>query len=230
MRTVSQKNDGPGLLIPADKADIIAPDPSPKRSAGLDANADMAGDGLPVAALNHMNDGEEGQASACADQPDEVIEFAARTMRAVQLKQDGEEDRRENAAKAGAPLPSSPSPQRSTGQSRFADKAGLDVPVAAPRNKPGHARRGAAAIASVQPVVAKSLFDTYRLPGDDRAIGDISWKELQHLARKHAEAYRLLALIDGYGQPTNTDAMVRDVIKESTLKEFVEIARLANAH
>lgn len=115
------------------------------------------------------------------------------------------------------------------GQAFDADKAALALPDAATR-KPGHARRGADAIRAIQPTLAKTLFDTVRLPGDDRAIGDITWKELQGLARKHAEAYRLLSLIDGYGQPADQDAMVRDVLKEDVLREFVEIARLANVH
>lgn len=93
-----------------------------------------------------------------------------------------------------------------------------------------HARRGASAIAAVQPTMRKTLFDTVHLPGDGRAIGDITWKELEGLARRHAEAYRLLALINGYGQPADMDAPVRDVLKEETLRQFVEIARLANVH
>lgn len=143
-------------------------------------------------------------------------------------KNDGEEGRSLAADKAGPRVPSSPSPDRSAGQTLLADKAQAGVPSAATR--PGHARRGMAEIAAVQPTVAKSLFDSYRLPGDDRAIGDVTWKELQGLARKHAEAYRLLSLIDGYGVPSNQDSPVRDVIKEDTLREFIEIARLSNVH
>lgn len=115
--------------------------------------------------------------------------------------------------------------------------AGLELPkgrypIASARDprKPGHAKRGAAEIAGVQATMARSLFDSYRLPGDDRAIGDVTWKELQGLARRHAEAFRLLSLIDGYGQPADPEAKVRDVLKEGTLREFVEIARLSNVH
>ena len=139
-----------------------------------------------------------------------------------------------NAAKGRVLLPEAGkampdvAPERSAGQHLIADQAGRHVPVASPKKMPGHARRGMEAIAAVQSSVGKSLFDTYKLPGDDRAIGDITWKELQGLARKHAEAYRLLSLIDGYGQPMDADAMVRDVLKEDALREFVEIARLAN--
>lgn len=115
------------------------------------------------------------------------------------------------------------------GQAPPAAKASGHVSASA-RRTPGHARRGAAAIAGVQTTMAKSLFDTYRLPGDDRAIGDVTWKELQGLARRHAEAYRLLSLIDGYGVPADQDSKVRDVLKEDTLREFVEIARLSNVH
>lgn len=138
-----------------------------------------------------------------------------------------DDGRPRSADKATSFVPSS-SPDRSAGQTLLADKAQAGVPSAATR--PGHARRGMAEIAAVQPTVAKSLFDSYRLPGDDRAIGDVTWKELQGLARKHAEAYRLLSLIDGYGVPSNQDSPVRDVIKEDTLREFIEIARLSNVH
>lgn len=134
-----------------------------------------------------------------------------------------------DADKANGAVPDAAT-ERSAGQTLSADKAEDLMPSASPRKMPGHARRGAAAIASVQQTMAKSLFDTIRLPGDDRAIGDITWKELQGLARKHAEAYRLLSLIDGYGQPADPDVMVREVLKEDTLREFVEIARLANVH
>lgn len=148
-----------------------------------------------------------------------------------------------SAEKAGRYFPDA-APDRSAGHFVGAEKAGRPLPDASPlkapdgkavvrehiRGKPGHAKRGAAAIAGVQSTMKKTLFDTYRLPGDDRAIGDITWKELQGLARKHAEAYRLLSLIDGYGQPADQDAPVRDVLKEETLREFVEIARLSNVH
>lgn len=143
------------------------------------------------------------------------------------------------------------------GHAETADKASRHVPNAAPeRNGAGlfvtadkvirkmpasvspdtvsvkqhsRAKRGAAAIASVQRTMAKTLFDTYSLPGDDRGIGDVTWKELQGLARKHAEAYRLTSLISGYAE-ANPEARVRDVLKEDTLKEFIDIARLSNVH
>lgn len=131
----------------------------------------------------------------------------------------------------GQPVTASDSlPDAAKGFSRMAEEAGPHVPDAATKRMPGHARRGLAEIRTANTERNKSLFDTVRLPGDDRSIGDVTWKELQGLARKHAEAYRLLSLIDGYGQPADQDAMVRDVLKEETLREFVEIARLANVH
>lgn len=133
--------------------------------------------------------------------------------------------------------------QRSAGQGRSADEATYPLPDASPatpryyhlgkphpKRNPGHAKRGIAAIQAVQETVSRSLFDTYKLPGDGRAIGDITWKELQGLARKHAEAYRLLTLIDSHGVPADPNVMVREVLKEETLKEFIEFARLSNVH
>lgn len=160
------------------------------------------------------------------------------------------------AEKAVAPVPEA-SPHAAKGQYIVADTAKMMVPNAAPeRNGAGfpgiaakavhpapasvsstrvavkqhsRAKRGASAIASVQRTMAKTLFDTYQLPGDDRGIGDVTWKELSGLARKHAEAYRLTALIGGYAD-ADPDARVRDVLKEETLKEFIDIARLSNVH
>lgn len=133
------------------------------------------------------------------------------------------------ADKAVPRLPDAATERDGAGHQTRADKARVAMPASS-RHTPGHAKRGAAAIAGVQTTMAKSLFDTYRLPGDDRAIGDVTWKELQGLARRHAEAYRLLSLIDGYGVPADQDSKVRDVLKEDTLREFVEIARLSNVH
>lgn len=164
--------------------------------------------------------GSEGRV-VCADKAKETVLSTSRNDAASGL--------RRSADKAVIALPDA-AIERSTGQLADADKATKNVPVASSRRKPGHAKRGAIAISSVQPAIANSLFDTYRLPGDGRAIGDISWKELQYLARQHAEAYRLLSLIDGYGSPADIDAKVRDVLKEETLSEFVRIARLRNVH
>src|SRR6478752_1738384 len=84
---------------------------------------------LTVAMAEFRNNGGscrellEQAASACADQPDEVIEFAARTMRSVQLRNGGEEGQLADAEKAVRMAPSSPSPQRSAGHVSVADKA-----------------------------------------------------------------------------------------------------------
>jgi hypothetical protein len=137
---------------------------------------------------------------------------------------------RTSADKAGDLLPAAATPRDGEGLMHHADKADVAVPPVSIRRMPGHAKRGAAAVAAAQEPMRRSLFDTYRLPGDARAIGDITWKELQGLARRHAEAYRLLSLIDGYGVPPDPDMPVREVLKEDTLREFVEIARLSNVH
>lgn len=127
------------------------------------------------------------------------------------------------------------SPERNgAGSTADAVKASIVLPASVSPDfvsvkQHSRAKRGAAAIASVQRTMAKTLFDTYQLPGDDRGIGDVTWKELSGLARKHAEAYRLTALIGGYAD-ADPDARVRDVLKEDTLKEFIDIARLSNVH
>lgn len=111
------------------------------------------------------------------------------------------------------------------GYERIAKEADFSAPsVSTPKPNPPRKKRG------LKAVYKETLFDVYKLPGDVRAVGDITWKELQGLARKHAEAFRLLSLIDGYGVPTDPDAKVRDVLKEDTLREFIEIARLSNVH
>lgn len=156
---------------------------------------------------------------------------AARALqeRREQLRNDDGKGRALSADAAGDTMPAPSSPERNgAGLTRGANKASARVPAPVSA-KPGHAKRGLVAIASVQAPLAKSLFDTYLLP-DGRAVGNVTWKELQGTARSHAEAFRLLSLIDGYCQPSDPDAKVRDVLKEDTLREFIKIARLSNAN
>lgn len=139
----------------------------------------------------------------------------------------GTSDRGEGRAPCGAqtqhaPLRSDPV-RGGSGQTLCDAHARAARPVA----NPGHARRGIDAIASVQPALAKSLFDTFKLP-DGRAIGDVRWGELARLAREHATVSRLLALIGEHGE-ADPHAHVRDVLTESALKEFIHIAELRNA-
>jgi len=168
--------------------------------------------------------------AAYADEKETKITFAARTMqeRSMQVRNDAESGLSPCANKVDTGLPPSASPERSAGQRWNADKALRGLPDAAAK-LPGHARRGATAISAVQATMAKSLFDSYHLPGDERGIGDVTWKELQGLARRHAEAFRLTSLIAGYAE-ASPDATVRDILKEETLREFINIARLSNVH
>jgi hypothetical protein len=133
------------------------------------------------------------------------------------------------ANRAGPGLPDAAT-ERSAGQTPGADKASNCVPDASPRKLPGHARRGLAASRIANAERNASLFDSIKLPGDDRSIGDITWRELQSLAQTHAETYRLLTLINSHCVPADPSAKVRDVLKEDTLRQFVDIARLANVH
>lgn len=196
----------------------------------------------------------ERVASAFADQGDDVIEFAARTLRAVQLKQDGEEGFRPVADKAGIALPSSPSKERSAGQMANADMASGSVPAAAPqrdgkgrthdaakardpvpipvspKKMPGHAKRGIDAIASVQHVIAKSLFDTMKLP-DGRSLREVSWGEVPHLASRYSFLTRVMTAIHRRGVPVDASMTLDTLVSEAELKEIIgAVERLNDIH
>lgn len=132
-------------------------------------------------------------------------------------------------------------PIRSAGHSRYAKKASGPVPASSDlipgkgqavvrthlRKKPGHARRGAAAIASVQETVSRSLFDTIKLP-DGRRLREIRWSEVPDLARRYTYLARVMTLCHRTGTPIDPNMTLDQLVKEDELKEIVDATERLN--
>ena len=132
---------------------------------------------------------------------------------------DGEVGRTTFAGEAVAQVPTSPSTPtgRDKGLGRGADKASPLLTNVASR--PGHAKRGAIAIASVQGVMAKSLFDR-RLP-DGRSYRDVSWIELPKLAREYRRESRILMAVHNHAIPPDLHAKIPEIVNEKELEAIV---------
>ena len=106
------------------------------------------------------------------------------------------------------------------GHDTTADKAAGVVPDAAPRNKPGHAKRGLAAISAVQEVVSRSLFDTTKLP-DGRSLREVHWAEVPRLAQRYTFLSRVMLLVHRKGVPADPAAKLDAMVSEDELKEII---------
>lgn len=115
--------------------------------------------------------------------------------------------------------------QRTTGHRGDATKAIPAALVAA--QKPGHARRGATAIASVQNTVAKSLFETIVLP-DGRKLGEVRWSECPTLAAKYNRHARILLAVHRFAIPPDPSTTIDAVVPESELKNIVSVVERIN--
>lgn len=115
--------------------------------------------------------------------------------------------------------------QRTTGHPALVDKTRDKMPIAA--QKPGHARRGAAAIASVQATVSKSLFDTILLP-DGRKLGEVRWSECPTLATKYTKLSRILLAVHRFAIPPDPSTTLNSVVPEAELKNIVSVVERIN--
>lgn len=115
--------------------------------------------------------------------------------------------------------------QRTTGRQKPADKAGVAVPVVA--SNPGHARRGASAIASVQATVSKSLFETIVMP-DGRKLGEVRWSECPTLATKYTRLSRILLAVHRFAIPPDPSTTIDAVVPEAELKNIVGVIERIN--
>ncbi len=133
---------------------------------------------------------------------------------------DGGAGRPRNAEVAGHSLPASPStkPGRGEGQRYCAEAVVHNLPSAASR--PGHAKRGVAAISSVQSAVAKSLFDETILP-DGRKLREVRWAECPTLAKKYRRLSRILMAIHNTAIPPDPNASLDTVVSEADLKSII---------
>lgn len=193
---------------------------------------------LDMALAEYRNNGGSYQEaierveSAFADQGASRYEFAARTLanRGVQLRNGGEKGHLEPADKAKLRQPSSSPIQRSAGQIAVANKAVDDVPVAAPRNKPGHAKRGIQSIGAIQNVIAKSLFDTTKLP-DGRTLREVTWSEVPHLAARYSFLSRVMVAVHRRAVPVDGNARLDTLVTEMELTEIIgAVERLNEIH
>ena len=91
------------------------------------------------------------------------------------------------------------------------------------RSRPGHSTRGAAAIASVQPTVARSLFDSLVLP-DGRALRQVRFHECPKLAREYSRFAHILLAIHNSVVPQDQTVTLDKVVSERELGEIVHKA------
>lgn len=112
--------------------------------------------------------------------------------------------------------------ERSAGRnsSAIAGDASDDLPVASPRNKPGHAKRGLTAIAAVQETVARSLFDTTKLP-DGRSLREVHWAEVPRLAQRYTFLSRVMMIVHRKAVPADPAATLDDIVTEQELQEII---------
>lgn len=135
------------------------------------------------------------------------------------------------AERVGSTLPNA-APQRSAGRisSAIAGNASDDLPVASPRNRPGHAKRGAKAIAAVQATMSKSLFDTTVLP-DGRRLREVRWAECPIVAAKYRRLSRIIMAVHNTAVPPDPNTTLDNIVTEDTLKEIIaSVERFNDIH
>ena len=93
-----------------------------------------------------------------------------------------------------------------------------DVPSATSR--PGHAKRGAIAIASVQGTMAKSLFDTTILP-DGRKLREVRWSECPALATKYRRVSRILMAVHNAAIPPDPSVTLDAIVNDAELNNII---------
>jgi hypothetical protein len=134
------------------------------------------------------------------------------------------------ASDGRSPLGGASPTHRSEGHSAGAAKATPRLPAAAPRPMPGHAKRGAVAIAAVQPTIARSLFDSTILP-DGRRLREVRWSEAPTLAAKWGRAVRIVMAIHNYAIPPDPSATLDQIVSEEELSKIISaVERLNGIH
>lgn len=116
-----------------------------------------------------------------------------------------------------APAPSSP-PSSGSGQMAHAAISGQSRTARLAGRLPGHTRRGASVIAAMQPVLARSLHDTFLVDGSP--IGDFSFGLARRLARQKGVEHRVLAQVVRHTQAPDSMS-IREAISEETLRRFI---------
>lgn len=126
-------------------------------------------------------------------------------------------DRAYAGAQTAVPADSAPKPAAVPDMARRAPRAVV---------APSAPRRGAAAIASVQSDIARSIFDSVKLP-DGRTLRQVQWHELPKLALEYQRLGRVFTLLHEKVQPTDTFLTLDKVLRESEVLEA--IAKAAKA-
>lgn len=129
-------------------------------------------------------------------------------------------DSHDTCANAGAPK------DGERGHLSFAEH-GHEGSAPSPSPNPGHARRGLSAIRAAQPALARSLFDSVRLP-DGRSLRQVQWHELPKLAGEYRKLSRVLLSLHGRCQPTDPFATVDKVATETELQDALAQAEKHN--
>jgi hypothetical protein len=138
------------------------------------------------------------------------------------------------ASQASAPVPAPSSPElnggghgsvASDGQSGCAPSREAEAAPPLGHNKPprftpGHARRGASAIAAVQHVATKTLLDTFKVR-DGRVIGDLLFKELEGLRAANAKEAAVLRAVQHHTANAAPMHRVRDIVSPDTFAAIV---------
>jgi hypothetical protein len=112
--------------------------------------------------------------------------------------------------------------RRGAGRHRLADQVGSVLPA------PRHARRGAAAMESVQPALAKSLFDSILLP-DGRRLGEVRWSECPLLAARYQRLTRILLACRNFAVPPDATMTLAEIVPEQELEHIVGAVERLNA-
>lgn len=115
----------------------------------------------------------------------------------------------------------SPSPKAAeAGQSRVvADRTG-SAGLGVPRHLPGHARRGAAAIAAVQPTMAKALLHTYRLH-DGSLLHTMTFRDAAKLETVYARDALLLKKLRQFAANIPPEATISEMITPDRFESYI---------
>lgn len=128
---------------------------------------------------------------------------------------DGDAGRSDDVVKASGDSPASPS-----------------TPVRVVEHKrhlPGHAKRGAEAIAAVQPTMAKSAFASIKLD-DGRTIAEVRWSEAVPLAQRHSRNARILIAAHNYAIPADPTTPLGEMVPPDEQKNIANMMERINAH
>lgn len=171
-----------------------------------DRALDMSGEALRGGANLELPDNRHS-ASAPAAHPHDDDAGHSRRARSGQ----------EDPAPSSLPVPSG------GGHVKDATRRLADASPARKSNPP----RGLAAIASVQQTMARSILDTFKLR-DGRALGDVQWSELLHIAAANDRESRVLRAVYGYAHNVDPSSRVRDVVRPAFVEDAIKSAEAAH--